>query len=187
VAAVALAALTARVEGASMEPTLRDGDLLVVDRLGTRLAPPARGDIVVLGLNPNGLAGVKRVIGVPGDAVEIDGAHVDSPGGRPHPVVLLRPGGVGPWRRLVEPYIASDWGRPDFCCDPNGLVTGSRPQSLTIPAGEFFVLGDNRGVSIDSRTFGLVPNDRIFGRVITRYWPFDRAGEPMSGLTMAPS
>jgi len=188
VVAVALAALTARVEGTSMQPTLRDGDLLFVDRLGPHVRAPARGDIVIVGLNANGLAGVKRVIAVPGDTVAIDGTHVDSTGGRPRPVVLLRPGGVGPWERAVEPYIASDWGRPEFCCDSNGLsVAGSAPRPLTVPPGEFFVLGDNRGVSIDSRTFGLVPRDRIFGLVVARYWPLARVGEPASNLTMTPS
>jgi signal peptidase I len=187
VAAAALAALTARVEGASMEPTLRNGDLLFVDRLGPHLGPPARGDIILVGLNAGGLAGVKRVIGLPGDTVAIDGRHVDSSGGRPHPVVLLRPGGVGPWRQLSEPYIASDWGRPEFCCNPAGLSVLSAPQPLTLSAGEFFVLGDNRGVSLDSRWFGLVPRDRIIGRVVARYWPFDRAGAPTSGMRLAPA
>jgi signal peptidase I len=187
VAAVALAMLTARVEGASMAPTVRDGDLLLVDRLGPRLSPPARGDIVVVGLNANGLAGVKRVIAVPGDALAIDGTHADSPGGRPHPVVLLRPAGRGPWERLIEPYVGADWGRPEFCCDANGLAAGSSPRALTLPPGEFFVLGDNRGESIDSRAFGLVPRDRILARVITRYWPFERAGTPASASTMTSS
>lgn len=188
VAAVALAALTARVQGASMQPTLRDGDLLLVDRLGPHVRSPARGDIVIVGLNANGLAGVKRVIAVPGDTVSIDGTYVEAPGGRPHPVVLLRPGGAGPWERLVEPYIASDWGRPEFCCDQDGLTaTGSSPRPLTLPPGEFFVLGDNRGVSIDSRTFGLVPRDRILGRVVARYWPLEQAGQPATTFTMKPS
>jgi len=187
VAAVALAALTARVEGTSMQPTLRNGDLLFVDRVGPHLRAPARGDIVIVGLNANGLAGVKRVIAVPGDAVAIDGTHVDSPSGRPHPVVLLRPAGVGPWERLVEPYIADDWGRPEFCCDPSGVSGGFSPRPLTVPPGEFFVLGDNRGVSVDSRTFGLVPRDRIFGLVVARYWPLHRAGEPASSATITPS
>jgi signal peptidase I len=80
----------------------------------------------------------------------------------------------------VEPYIAGDWGRPEFCCDANGLAAGSTPRPLTLPAGEFFVLGDNRGVSIDSRAFGLVPRDRILGRVMARYWPPGRAGTTMA-------
>jgi signal peptidase I len=188
VAAAALAALTARVEGASMEPTLRDGDFLLVDRLGPLVRPPSRGDIVVVGLNANGLAGVKRVIGVPGDEVAIDGVSVDAPGGRPHPAVLLRPGGAGPWQRLVEPYVAAGWGRPEFCCGAGGLTSGgSAPRPLTLPAGEYFVLGDNRGVSIDSRDFGLVPRDRILGRVVTRYWPLDRTGPLVANFTMTTS
>jgi len=169
-----------------MAPTLQDGDLLLVDRLAPHLGAPARGDVILIGLNANGLAGVKRVIGVPGDTVAIDGRHVDVPGGRSHPAVLLRPGGVGPWQELSEPYIASDWGRPEFCCNADGLSVLSAPRPLTLAAGEFFVLGDNRGVSIDSRSFGLVPRDRIFGRVVTRYWPYDRAGPPISGMRLVP-
>lgn len=184
--AVALTALTARVEGVSMEPTLSNGDLLLVDRLGPHLTAPARGDIVVVGLNANGLAGVKRVIALPGDTVEIDGNHVDSPGGRTRPVVLLRPGGAGPWRQLSEPYIAGDWGKPEFCCGADGQAIVSAPHPLTLASGEYFVLGDNRGVSLDSRWFGLVPRSRILGRVVTRYWPLDRAGAPTSGMRLVP-
>lgn len=189
VGAVGLAALTAHVDGTSMQPTLADGDLLLIDRLGPHFQAPARGDLVVIGLNPHGLAGVKRVIGVPGDALEIDGMHEDAPGGRPHPVVLLRPGGAGPWQRLVEPYVASDWGRPEVCCNANGLSLdiGREPAPVLLPPGEFFVLGDNRGTSIDSRTFGLVPRDRIVAQVLVRYWPLDRSGVPTSAVKLVPA
>jgi len=186
VAAVALAALTARVEGASMEPTLRNGDLLLVDRLAPHLSAPERGDIVLVGLNASGLQGVKRVIGLPGDTVEIDGNHRDTPNGRAHPVVLLRPGGVGSWQQLSEPYIAGDWGVPEYCCSPDGLSLLQAPSPLTLAPGEFFVLGDNRSVSLDSRWFGLVPRTRILGRIVTRYWPFDRAGAPASSMRLIP-
>ena len=61
----------------------------------------------------------------------IDGTHVDGPGGRPHPVVLLRPGGAGPWRQLDEPYLAGDWGRTlgtlPRAADVSALVTRAQP------------------------------------------------------------
>ncbi|HXM54696.1 MAG TPA: signal peptidase I [Candidatus Dormibacteraeota bacterium] len=161
--AFVLALLTVRVEGTSMAPSLRDGDDLVADKLLVRWEPPRRGDIVVV-LEPSGVPAVKRVIGLPGDTVEIDGA-----------TVLLEPAGTGAWRRLEEPYVQPGWQWPDSCCDPDGrATTGARP--LTLPAGQFFVLGDNRNVSIDSRTFGLVPRDRIVARAMLRYWPLPRWG-----------
>ena len=187
VLALAVALLTARVEGVSMLPTFHDGDALLVDRVGVHLRPPGRGDVVIV-LQPNGVPAVKRVIGVPGDEVEIDGAHVDAPGLRPRPAVLVRPGGGGVWQRLDEPYVPRDWLRPDFCCDGQGRLTGTgAPHPVSLAPDEFFVLGDNRGVSKDSRTFGLVTRDRIVGRVVARYWPLQRAGAPASGLALLPA
>ena len=167
--ALLLALLTVRVEGTSMVPSLHDGDDLVADKLLVRWEPPRRGDIVVV-LEPNGVPAVKRVIGLPGDTVEIDGGHVDQGQPEPHPAVMVEPAGTGVWWRLREPYVQPGWLRSGSCCDAGGRESvGARP--LTLPAGQFFVLGDNRNVSIDSRTFGLVPRDRIVGRVMLRYWP----------------
>jgi signal peptidase I len=174
VLAVVFALFTARIIGPSMEPTVNNGDALLVDRLGPRLQAPARGDVVVVA-EPNGVAVVKRVIGVPGDAVEIDGAHVGPGGGSPHPAVMIQPGAHGPWHRLDEPYVAAGWVRAEFCCAADGRAVTSIPTPLTLPPGEFFLLGDNRVVSIDSRDFGLVPRERILARAVVRYWPLDRA------------
>jgi signal peptidase I len=175
VLAVAFALFSARVIGSSMEPTVGDGDALLIDRVGPRLQPPARGDVVIV-LEPSGVAVVKRVIGVPGDAVEIDGAHAGPGGGPTRPAVLLQPGARGPWQLLAEPYVAAGWAQREFCCSADGRGVTSAPTPVTLPPGEFFVLGDNRGVSIDSRDFGLVARDRILARAVLRYWPAGRAG-----------
>jgi signal peptidase I len=175
VLAVAFALFSARVIGSSMEPTVGDGDALLIDRVGPRLQAPARGDVVIV-LEPSGVAVVKRVIAVPGDAVEIDGAHVDPGGGYPHPAVLVQPGARGPWQPLAEPYLAAGWTQDEYCCAPDGRGVTTTPKPVTVPAGEFFVLGDNRAVSVDSRDFGLVRRDRILARAVLRYWPLSRAG-----------
>jgi signal peptidase I len=166
VGAAAVAALTARVHGSSMSPALRDGDVLLVDRVGVHFQAPRRGDIVVTA-QPSGGSIVKRVIAVPGDVVEIDPSK---------PAVMLQPGGRGPWQRLVEPYVGASWTLRESCCDARGLTVGGGPQPLRVPAGHYFLLGDNRDVSTDSRRFGLFTADQIAGRVLVRWWPFDRAG-----------
>lgn len=174
-----LAVLTARVEGVSMAPTLRSGDLVLVDRLPIVQPPPRRGDIVVLhtgGAIGNTIA-IKRVIGLPGDQLEIDAGRV-----------LIRPGGAGDWQLLSEPYAPGRWTVNAFCCDDSGraTVTGA-PHAVTIPAGTYFVLGDNRNDSTDSRVFGLVQADLIQGRAIARYWPLGRAGSLRPGPQLTPS
>ena len=184
-AAFALAFLTARVEGVSMAPTLVDGDHLLLDRT-VALRSPARGDVVVV-LESTGVPVVKRVVGLPGDALEIDGSAVDprSPGAG-HPVVLIEPGGRGPWQRLDEPYARDRWRRPDFCCDREGHDGVSAPSPIVIPPDQFFVMGDNRDASLDSRAFGPVSRARILGRAWLRYWPPSRAGATLSRPALVP-
>lgn len=178
---------TARIDGTSMVPSAHDGDAILVDRLGLLNSRPLQRGEPVIVVQPNGVAAMKRLIALPGDTVEIDGLYRATPGDSPHPVVLLKPDGEGRWRRLQEPYIAPDWGRPEFCCDAGGREAVTAPTPLILPDGQYFVLGDNRGVSVDSRSFGLVPADRLVGRVLWRYWPLDRAGTLTGGLTMVPA
>jgi signal peptidase I len=171
--------LTTRVHGVSMAPALRDGDALLVDRVGVRFQAPERGDVVVTA-EPGGGSLVKRVIAVPGDVVEIEG-------GGPRPVVLLQPGGRGPWRRLVEPYVGASWTGREFCCDARGLDTVGAPQPLRVPPGRLFLLGDNRDASTDSRRYGLFSTDQVVGRAVLRWWPLDRSGTIDGRPELAPA
>ncbi|MEY2982959.1 MAG: signal peptidase [Planctomycetota bacterium] len=131
------------VRGHSMEPCLRDGDRLVVERPGLmhEVGDFGRFDVVILG-NPRepSVDYVKRVVGLPGDRVSLrDGQlHIDD-----HPV----PEGFAP---ILDAETTGD---------------------VVVPAGYVWVLGDNRPVSADSRSFGLVPMELIRGRVCARIWP----------------
>jgi signal peptidase I len=157
----------------SMEPTLDVGDRVVVNRLAYRIGKPARGDVVVF-LRPTGdgapqpggplswvrravaqgLGGtppgnedlIKRVVGLPGDKVQ-------GKDGR-----LLRNG-----RRVAEPYLAGRGFTSDF-----GPVRVKR--------GHYWVMGDNREDSADSRVFGQVPESTLVGRAVFTVWPVTHVG-----------
>jgi signal peptidase I len=170
---------TVRVDGPSMIPTLQNNDLLFADKLTYHLHAPERGDIVVL-KQPGDVNRdiIKRIIGVPGDTIEIDGNyHVVN--GQSRPAVLIKPAGTKDFEGLPEPYLpnqASDpWTDVDMCCDANGKATKT-PQALLIPKDEYFVMGDNRNVSLDSRYLGLIPRNNIIARARLRIWPLSTFG-----------
>jgi signal peptidase I len=137
----------ARVEGQSMAPTLADQDRLIVNKLRYRLWSPQRGDIVMLyyPLNPD-KSFVKRVIAEEGDTVRI----VD---GR----VYVNDVPLGDEYVPAEYRSHDDWG----------------PQ--VIPEGYYFVMGDHRNNSSDSRHWGMVPKKYILGKVQVRWWPVPNA------------
>ena len=137
----------ARVEGQSMAPTLADQDRLIVNKFAYRLGAPRRGDIVMLysPLEPE-KALVKRVIGQAGDRVRIVDGRVY------RNEVLLDDSFVAPQFRSHD-----DWG----------------PQ--VIPEGYYFVMGDHRNNSSDSRHWGPVPKKYIVGKVKVRWWPLQEA------------
>lgn len=134
------------IPSASMEPTLKIGDRILVDKLSYRLHGVHRGDIVVFGKppgenDPTITDLVKRVIGLPGDTIASQEGKVYIDG-----------------KPLTESYL------------PAGTVTtGITPQ--TIPPNEYFVMGDNRSDSQDSRYFGPISKSLIVGRVVVRIWP----------------
>lgn len=130
-----------RIEGQSMETNLHDGEFLIVNKLLYYIHPPQRGDVVVFHSPQNPRKDfIKRVVGLPGEEVElIDGeVYVD---------------GV----RLYETYISNRGGRS---WGPE--VTGEF---------EYFVLGDNRDNSSDSRSWGMLDGNAIIGKAWVSYWP----------------
>jgi signal peptidase I len=137
----------ARVEGQSMAPTLADQDRLIVNKLSYRLHAPQRGDIVMLyyPLDPD-KSYVKRVIAEEGDSVRV----VD---GRVSVNDVAMPDAFVP----AEYRSHDDWG----------------PQ--VIPEGYYFVMGDHRNGSSDSRHWGFVPKKYIIGKVQVRWWPVPQA------------
>lgn len=138
-----------RVHGPSMEPAVFDGDLVLANPL-TR--SPARFDAVVY-LPPGGNAAVKRVVAVPGDQVRISGARVE-----------VQVAGVGPWLRVTAPGLHA-WNGAENCCLPDGR-SAPAPAAAVVPAGSYFLLGDNRSASVDSRRHGFVTSDQLRGTVV---------------------
>jgi signal peptidase I len=178
--AIAFALQTVRVDGESMDNTLANQDLLLASKISYDFGGnPQRGDIVIL-IPPTDPSQdfIKRVIGLPGDVIEIDGNHNPTE-------VLIKPGGRGAFEVLKEPYLPEAWTTLKFCCTSTGMAT-STPQALTIPADEYFVMGDNRNFSSDSRVFGLVPRKNILAKAILRIWPLDHFGGLGSGPTLEP-
>lgn len=156
---------------ASMRPTLIEGDRLIVEKVSRHFSEPKRGDIVVfyppfeeLGQSPwakftrlvgffnNDIAYIKRIIGVPGDTIDIrDGVGVFING-----------------KLLKEPYKKELYG---LSCTPNMYC-----DSIKVPEGHYFMMGDNRGNSQDSRFWGFLPKDKIIGKAYFRFWPINRIG-----------
>jgi signal peptidase I len=154
-----------RIPSSSMEPTLhcaepgdgcaaRFSDRVLANRFLYHFQDPERGDIIVFETPPEartrcGAGGtfVKRLVGLPGERIaEREG------------VVYIN------GRRLREPYLRAE--RPDDMTFPE----------RRIPADHFFMLGDNRGQSCDSRVWGAIPRDNIIGEVFAIYWPPQRIG-----------
>ena len=163
------------IPSGSMHPTLIEKDRIVVERLSRFYREPQRGDVLVFyppmtklestplkvfkrltGFFCNDIAFIKRVVGMPGDKVEIkkskdDGAFTVYINDKP----------------LEEPYIQSKY-------DYNDCTLAMHCGPMIIPEGNYFMMGDNRGNSQDSRYWGFLPKERIIGRAITIVWPFTR-------------
>lgn len=135
------------VQGASMEPTYLDGEYLIVDQLTYRFNEPKRGDVITFRYPEDpSVFFIKRIVGLPGETVVVDDE-----------TVTITTPGIGTIE-LVEPYARFD-----------GPLFGR--QSLTLGEDEFYVLGDNRPRSADSRLWGALPKENIMGRTLFRLLP----------------
>jgi len=136
------------VKGQSMEPNFENGDYLIVDEISYRFRNPQRGEVVVFKYpnNPSQRY-IKRIIGLPGETIEITDGQI----------VIFNDDG----KKVLdeEDYLA-------FLSFTPGNV------KITLGDNEYFVLGDNRIASSDSRRWGPLPKENIIGRVVIRAWPF---------------
>lgn len=136
-----------------MEPNFHDGEYLLTDKISYRVGKPQLGDVVVFKAPPTFQDEfIKRIIGVPGDTVMVQNSHVFLNG-----------------QELPEKYLT-----PGTQIYPGKFA--AEGQVLTVPQDSYFVLGDNREHSLDSRNIGFVPRDKITGKAWFVYWPVAKAG-----------
>jgi len=138
----------ALVNQISMDPTLHEGQMLVISKINYFVGDPNRGDIIVLKDEVENKLLIKRVIGLPGEVVQLKNGKV---------------------------YINAKELQPDYTSFPTFAYA---QEEWTLPEGEYFVLGDNREHSRDSRAenVGMVYRKNIIGRAVFRIWPFNKLG-----------
>lgn len=137
-----------RVEGTSMLPMLEDQDRLFINKIAYRVGEIHPGDVVVFEYpRDHSKSYIKRVIALPGDRIRID-----------HGTVIVN--GV----RLKEPYVPARYEDDR-----------SQPE-MVLPPHQYFVMGDHRSISSDSREFGPVDRNLIYGKAVFVYWPMEQVG-----------
>jgi signal peptidase I len=146
-----------RIPSESMLDTLRPGDRVFVNRFVYHFREVHRGDIVVFKAPGSGVVLIKRVIGLPGETISLRDGRVYIDGKVLNEPYVRRVGGQ------VEPTEAFPTGTPWALADP-----------YTVPAGCYFMMGDNRTDSGDSREFGAVSHTRVIGTAFFIYWPITR-------------
>jgi len=137
-----------KVEGTSMLPGLEDQERIFINKFVYHFESVSRGDVVVFRYPRDpGKSYIKRVIGVPGDHILIDHGRVFVNGGR-----------------LTESYV------------PRDFIDGRSYPELVVPEHSYYVLGDHRSMSNDSREFGPVDEAFIYGKAVFVYWPVEKLG-----------
>ncbi len=134
------------VKGQSMEPNFEEGDYLIIDEITYRFREPKRGEVIVF-KNPKNPSQkfIKRIVGLPGETIEIEEGKV----------IVLKDGE----KKVLDEssYLNSSYTYGNL--------------KISLSENEYFVLGDNRSFSFDSRQFGPVQKKQIIGRVVLRLWP----------------
>lgn len=136
-----------------MYPNFHNNEYLLTNKLSYRLGKPGRGDVVVFKAPKNQEYDyIKRIIGLPGEEIEIRSGklYIND-------------------KLLDESYLPSEYRTSGGSFWREGLET-------PVPEGQYFVLGDNRSHSSDSREWGTVPLENIIGKAWLRYWPFNKLG-----------
>lgn len=145
-----------KVEGTSMAPLLSNQERIFINKFVYRFEPIERGDVVVFWYPlDRSKSFIKRVVGLPGETVEIRSGN-------------LYINGI----ELAEPYV------------PASYLDSSKYPPTVIPQSEYFVMGDHRDSSNDSRVFGPVPRQFIYGKAVFAYWPVDHFGSLTSTSTV---
>ena len=150
-----------RINGASMTPTLSLGEQFIMEGFTFLVRDPQRGDIIVLktdgiaSLQAGGIS-IKRVAGLPGDRVRIADGKLYVNG--------------------THMAFKNHVGEIHYVSGPGTRYLTSSADILTVPPGQYFVLGDSSADSVDSRSWGCVPAQNIMGRASFRYWPPARIG-----------
>ena len=145
-----------KVEGTSMAPLLSDQERIFINKFVYRFEPIERGDVVVFWYPlDRSKSFIKRVVALPGETVELRAGRLFVAG-----------------RELVEPYV------------PTNYLDGANYPPMTVPPDNFFVMGDHRDSSNDSRVFGPVARQFIYGKAVFAYWPVDHFGSLTSTSTV---
>ncbi len=139
------------VKGQSMEPNFYDGDYLIIDELSYRFRAPERGEVIVFKSPDLKSYYIKRVIGLPNETISLE-----------NEVLTVSQGDEQNGKKISETYLA-----------PDEKTQGNL--KITLKLNEYFVLGDNRHLSYDSRNWGPMSRDKITGRVLLRLFPFNKA------------
>lgn len=137
-----------KIKGNSMDPNFHDGEFLLTDKISYRFGEPKRGEVVVFKAPPDGSSEfIKRIIGIPGDTVMIKSGKV-----------YLNT------NLLEEEYL-------DDSVVTNPATFAQEGREIKVTQDKYFVMGDNRDHSFDSRNFGLIERNKITGRAWFLYWP----------------